>query len=83
MIKKLAAFGLTAALALSPVAVFAQAAAPETTPPPGGAPAPAPGGAPAPMAPMHHVHHHHHYHHVVHHHHMAMKKTPAPAEAPK
>ena len=44
MIKKLAAFGLTAALALSPVAALAQA---ETTPPPGGAPA-APGGAPAP-----------------------------------
>ncbi len=31
MIKKLAAFGLTAALVLSPVAVFAQAAAPVDT----------------------------------------------------
>ena len=52
MIKKLAAFGLTAALVLSPVVVFAQAATPvDTTPPAAGAPA----AEPAPM--MHHMHH--------------------------
>jgi hypothetical protein len=68
MIKKLAALGFTAALVLSPVAVFAQAAAPvDTTPPAAGAPAPE-------MKPMHHHHHHHHYHHVMHKmHHMEHK----------
>jgi hypothetical protein len=80
MIKKLAAFGLTAALVLSPVAVLAQAAAPvDTTPPAAGAPAPE-------MKPMHH-HHHHHYHHVMHkmHHvtHHMKKEKKMDAEPPK
>jgi hypothetical protein len=79
MIKKLAAIGLTAALVLSPVAVFAQAAAPVDTT------APAPDAA-MPMKPMHHHHHHHHYHHMMHKmHHMMhhMKKMEKKEEAPK
>jgi len=65
MIKKLAALGLTTALVLSPVAVFAQAAAPVDTTAP---------AAPAPdMKPMHH-HHHHHHHHMMHKMHHMMHK---------
>ena len=72
MFKKLAAFGLTAALVLSPMAAFAQAAAPDTT-------APAADASPAPEKPMKAKH-------KKPKHHMAKKmdkETAPPAEAPK
>src|SRR5271156_3935050 len=70
MFKKLAAFGLTAALVLSPMAAFAQAAAPDTT---------APAATPAPEKPMKPKHHKKKPHTAK-----KMEKEPAPpAEAPK
>jgi hypothetical protein len=71
MFKKLAAFGVTAALVLSPMAAFAQAAAPDTT-------APAADANPAPEKPMKHK--------KAKKHHTAKKmdkETAPPAEAPK
>jgi hypothetical protein len=89
MIKTLAALGLTAALALSPMAGFAQNAPPADTTPPAGAP-PADTTPPAGEPPATHHHHHHHHmkhkmHHMEHKHHMKhkMKKMEKEAEPPK
>jgi len=72
MFKKLAAFGLTAALVLSPMAAFAQAAAPDTT-------APAADANPAPEKPMKPKHHKKKPHTAK----KMEKETAPPAEAPK
>ena len=83
MLKKFAAFGLTAALAFAPMAALAQAAG-DTTPAPAATPAAGDAGAPA-MAPKPMKHHHHSSKHMMkksHHmskHHMMKKKAAAPA----
>jgi hypothetical protein len=71
MFKKLAAFGLTAALVLSPMAAFAQAAAPDTT-------APAADANPAPEKPMKAKHKKPKKHHAA-----KKQETTPPEEAPK
>jgi hypothetical protein len=71
MLKKLAAFGLTAALGLSPMAAFAQAAAPDTT-------APAADANPGPEKPMKAKHKKPKKHHTA-----KKQETTPPAEAPK
>jgi hypothetical protein len=73
MFKKLAAFGVTAALVLSPMAAFAQAAAPDTT-------APAADANPAPEQPMKAKHKKAKKHHTAK---KMDKETAPPAEAPK